>query len=478
MSGRALLGLGPGLGRCGERFQKAHARLDEARDRIIDGHLRRLAWRAVRSFAGSARHAIIDRRFFRRRGSLLLWRSGVRKLGVRLLAVEFLDDLQQALPAQFLETDLVRSGIEQAREQRALEAHGRPDALLDAGLGQHVDHLHGQGLAHAVNPANALLQTRGIPRWLEVDDRRGRLQVQAYPARIGREKDHALRIFAEPLHQRTSLRRRHSAMEGDEFDAEFSQHLPGEAGHALVFAEHYDLAALLERQFPNDLAELAELRRVIRFLVEQERRVAEHPHVLDAAHDAARVDLGEPTLAFPFAHQSGQDVVLLLVWLRLFGRERHPEDLVRALGQLLEHIGSSASQQDRFQPLVDQVQAAVSLQLALVVRFDMVLQEAEGRTKQAPVHELDDRVQFLELVLQGRAGQHKRVAALELLDRARRASLPVADALRLVENDQVRPQRLDLLQIVQHEFVVDQVEELGLFIEPVPATPLAIDDLH
>src|ERR1700737_782557 len=99
---------------------------------------------------------------------------------------------------------------------------------------------------------------------------------------------------------------------------------------------------------------------MIRFLVEEERGIAEHPHVLQTAHNAPEVDLREPLLPLPSAHQSRQDVVLFTVWLCLLRGQRNVENLVGALGQVLENLLPGAPQKDRRQLIVNTVKAAVA----------------------------------------------------------------------------------------------------------------------
>ena len=126
---------------------------------------------------------------------------------------------------------------------------------------------------------------------------------------------------------------------------------------------------------------------------------------------------------------------------------------------------------------MDLPQALVADQPACLGRLHMVVQEAEGWPEDAAVDELHDRVQLLELVLQRRSSQNERVAALQLLDRARRFRRPVPDALGFVQNDQVGAKVPDQLHVVPNQFVVDQVEEGGTGIELLPPRSPAVDHL-
>ena len=87
-------------------------------------------------------------------------------------------------------------------EQRALSCQRPQHALLDAVAHHQIEHLHRPMLAHAMHAGDALLQHRRVPRHFQIDDRVGRLQVQAGAARVGAEKDPALRLVAEALQQR------------------------------------------------------------------------------------------------------------------------------------------------------------------------------------------------------------------------------------------------------------------------------------
>ncbi len=87
------------------------------------------------------------------------------------------------------------------------------------------------------------------------------------------------------------------------------------------------------------------------------------------------------------------------------------------------------------------------MQVAFGVEDAVIVQELERRAEPAVVHELHDAVQFLQLVLQRRAGQHDGVTAAQLLDGPRRLRFPVLDALGLVEHDQVGLPGVQLVEV-------------------------------
>ena len=89
------------------------------------------------------------------------------------------------------------------------------------------------------------------------------------------------------------------------------------------------------------------------------------------------------------------------------------------------------------------------------------MHEAKGRTQPAPIHKLHYGEELFQLVFERRSGQHKRIAAFQLLDGARGGRSPVANALRLVQNNQVRLHLLHILISFKNQFIVDEIEKRG-----------------
>ena len=136
------------------------------------------------------------------------------------------------------------------------------------------------------------------------------------------------------------------------------------------------------------------------------------------------------------------------------------EDLVGASGQILEHLLASAPKQDgrelmfEYDPDRDN---RSDVPFSSSVRCSC--EEAEGRTQPSAIDELHHGEQFLQLVLERRSRQHERVAALQLFDGARSRGGPVADALRFVQNDEVRLKFVHIAHIFEDQFVTGEVEE-------------------
>ena len=91
----------------------------------------------------------------------------------------------------------------------------------------------------------------------------------------------------------------------------------------------------------------------------------------------------------------------------------------------------------------------------------MFVQEAECRPQAASIDELHHGKEFLQFVLDGRAGEDEGITALQLFDRSRRCGCSVADALRFVKDDQVRPQLMHVPHIFEDQFIAGESEERG-----------------
>lgn len=106
------------------------------------------------------------------------------------------------------------------------------------------------------------------------------------------------------------------------------------------------------------------------------------------------------------------------------------------------------------------VELAVSGGFAALVEFVEIAVEAEQRAEHGGIEEIHQRMQLVDAVLDGRAGQHEGVAALEALDGLARLGVPILDALRLVEHHHVGPQaRVDIQGVAHHLLEVGHREK-------------------
>src|SRR6266404_5491057 len=102
-----------------------------------------------------------------------------------------------------------------------------------------------------MHSSDPLLQPRGVPGWLEIDDRRGGLKIQSHPSGIRGEEHLTFRVVLEFLDESTALARRYASVKRYKINTQLAQLLARQVGHAFVFAEDYYFAVFFERQFAN-----------------------------------------------------------------------------------------------------------------------------------------------------------------------------------------------------------------------------------
>ena len=212
----------------------------------------------------------------------------------------------------------------------------------------------------------------------------------------------------------------------------------------------------------QDGKELVRLVPEVRLLVEQIGAVAAHPHVLQGDHQPSLVGLGQKAEPAPLGHDARDNLGILHVVRHLLFCHGHEIVLVEPLRQLLEDLLLGPADQDRLKGPSDLVQVPVADHLAELVGVLMLRQESEHRPQAKAIHELHDRVEFLQPVLQGCPGQDDGILGMEPFDRLGPPGLPVLDPLGLIENDNLGTPLANRLQVPMHHLVVDDlVERLG-----------------
>src|SRR5215472_16673502 len=169
--------------------------------------------------------------------------------------------------------------------------------------------------------------------------------------------------------------------------------------------------------------------------------------------------------------------MLLPVRFGLFFRQGNTEYLIGAWGKVLQDLFPRAAKQDRLQLVVELIQAPISQQLAIFIFHPVFLEEAKCWAQPAAIYELDYREQLFQFVLERRPCQHKRIAALQLLDGSCSGRCPITDSLRLVEDDQVGLQSVKVIYVSEDQFVAGQVEKLGRGVLLLPLWYEAFNDL-
>ena len=193
-------------------------------------------------------------------------------------------------------------------------------------------------------------------------------------------------------------------------------------------------------QFGQHPLEFLELRADAAGGIEDERRVAQHPHACEQPLQPFELLLRQRPPLGDVDQTRGLPLELVVAQALLVG---HADQVVRdgAAGQFGLHVALAPAEHHRLQPAHQLVEVLVADRTAAFVKVVKIAIEAEQRTQQAGIEVLHDRVDLVDAVLDRRAGQHERIGRRQRLHRARRLGVPVLDPLRLVEDDDVRPQR-------------------------------------
>jgi hypothetical protein len=138
----------------------------------------------------------------------------------RLIRENFLHCLEHALRPSAAKLTSAVGESKTPSEQGFLQLGASPTRALQCCPGQQMHHVHRMRLAQTVDSSDPLLQAGGVPGGLEIDHRRGRLEIQANASRVRGEKHAALRIAPEFLHERAAILGRHAAVQRDESDSQ------------------------------------------------------------------------------------------------------------------------------------------------------------------------------------------------------------------------------------------------------------------
>ena len=201
---------------------------------------------------------------------------------------------------------------------------------------------------------------------------------------------------------------------------------------------------------------------------------------MQASHCCRRSNSSRVQAASPgHRQQSGDPEFILLVAQALLGLHGDEMGRDRAIGQLILDVALAAAEHDGLEPPMHSLEIAVADGAAALVELVEITIEAEQWPKQPRVEILDDRVDLVDAVLEGRAGQHEGVGASESLDRSRGLGLPVLDTLRLVQNHDVGlEQAVDVGGVGDDLLVVGEIEEHWALVTAQAGSPIALHDLH
>ena len=172
-------------------------------------------------------------------------------------------------------------------------------------------------------------------------------------------------------------------------------------------------------------------------LVQNEGAVADHAHLVQEQEQPVAVLLAQEVQPAPFRHNLPHHVLVFAVQHALLLGHADIENLVRPPRKLKRHIALAAAQQYALQQPPHHVQVLVARHLAVGIGHGGEVRKAVVRAQTVLVHELDNGVKFLQLVLQRRAREHHRIVRLDAPCRLGYLRVPVLQALRLVHNQQV-----------------------------------------
>ncbi len=386
------------------------------------------------------------------------------------------DRLHEAFQPGAAEEDLALATVENAHEHGLLERQDRQHAVLDCPLRDEVHHADGPVLAQAVNPADPLVQYRGVPGQVHVHDRRGILQVQTDAAGVRRKEHATLRILFEPGDPVPSIPGVDPAVEERITHAGGFEPAHEEFVRAQPLAEDDRLVRGTLERFPQDGDQFIRLAAVVGFPVEQIRTVAAHPHVLQGNHQSTLVGLGQEAQPTPLGRDLRDDDPIFLVMLHLLLRHGHEVVLVEPFGQLREHLFFRPADQDRSQRLPDPVEVLVADSPAVLVHMLMFREEAKHGAQPEAVHELHNGMELLQAVLQGRPGQHDGVPGVQPLNALGPPGLPVLDPLGFVEDHDLGTPGANGVQVPVHYVIIDDLVERRVTVQIGPPGQCSLHD--
>ena len=108
------------------------------------------------------------------------------------------------------------------------------------------------------------------------------------------------------------------------------------------------------------------------------------------------------------------------------------------------------------------VEVAVTDGPSSVIEFVEIPVEAKQRAEDSGVKEIHQRVEFVDAVLNGRAGEHEGIAAFQTFHRLRCLGGPVLDSLGLIQDNHFGSKdSINVEAVAHHLFVVGDSEEGG-----------------
>jgi hypothetical protein len=290
--------------------------------------------------------------------------------------------------------------------------------------------------------------------------------IQARRAKTGEsyQTTLAVRVLAEAVDEPAAQGGGNAAVEPHVADPEAFAHLGRHGLHPLPLGEDDGLVPPGEADLLEQPLELVELRGAARLLVHEPRRVAGHARALECAHEPLLLHRGErPPLQDREEPRHGRLAIVVDVALLLRQGNREPGD--EPLGEVREHLLLAPTKQNWGGQGSEKVEVPVARGAAGLVERRELLVEPPERTEEVRVRHLHQAVEVVEPVLERRAREHEGEAAPDALHHRGRARAPVLDALRLVDDEQVRGEVEDLPLVGADELVARDEDRRRIGVE-------------
>lgn len=132
--------------------------------------------------------------------------------------------------------------------------------MLNGVFRDEIDDRDRPRLMFAPGSGDALLELRGIPRQVAIDDDIGVLKIQAGRARVGAQKNAAFGVILEGINFRAATLLRHGTGVPGKTDSELVAEVAHEFEHAFPFGKNDHFYAVVVAAFLEDFFQFCELR--------------------------------------------------------------------------------------------------------------------------------------------------------------------------------------------------------------------------
>ena len=189
--------------------------------------------------------------------------------------------------------------------------------------------------------------------------------------------------------------------------------------------------------------------------VHQKGTVGTHPAHEQGFAESQQVHFGE----IFFIDDRLDDLAVSGLLVVLFGRGGNADDFRGARRQFFDDRLAGAAQQDWLQCVAQLIQIPVAQQPAPFIHDPVPIEKPKCRPETAIVDEFNNRIEFIQSILKGRAGKYQGKRGFEGFDDAAGLGGPILDALAFVQDYQVPGHTLNGHYISQYLLVIADGEK-------------------